>query len=59
MPDIPEPYVGPCGCRFDCVVIDGVNTLVVTACPKGLDCEWAQWVMKEGMEKGIDPTVIG
>jgi hypothetical protein len=52
----PEPAVLPCGCRVDCDVIDGVNTLVITAC--AADCEYVRYALDEAATHGINASTI-
>lgn len=55
----PDPIVLPCGCRFDPDVIDGVNTLILTACARGLDCPYARYAVDESRRQQKPTTIIG
>ena len=56
--ELPAPIVLPCGCRFDCQVIDGVNTLILTACPAGESCTYVQYALEESRRQGNETTVV-
>lgn len=55
---LPGPLVLPCGCRLDCDVIDGTNTLIVTACPAGESCQYVRYILAEAENQEKPPSVI-
>jgi hypothetical protein len=52
------PLVLPCGCRFDADVIDGVRTLILTACPAGERCQYVRYTFEQAAAQGKPATVL-
>lgn len=58
MSQVPEPVTFDCGCKVEGMVIDGVNTMVVTACPLGEKCQVVQIALSETEAQGKPSTVV-
>lgn len=58
MPLVPESEVLPCGCRLDCDVIAGVNTLMITACRLGAHCANLANALAYANERAKPVTVL-
>lgn len=56
--ETPPPQDLPCGCHVECQVIDGVNTMIWTACAAGADCKWVKYAQNESEAQRPGTTTI-